>query len=178
MNLFSISVFAERLVLSLRGESPCSGLVGVEHGDNTYWLSGSKTTWNRELADLMCRETNCGRAVRFQVTPIAGVTGSVAKTSYICTPDATSLSDCVEVTPPSDHNDTIATVTCSGNVRTWLNDHTVVQYRVVMLFACHIRNDHSEPDQQVLGKCQRLLGGEVWRRVSRGLDGRPVGEAV
>lgn len=115
----SFACLSEHKVLFLKGSS-CSGKVFIEHGDNNYWLSGSKQTWNRESASTVCRQMLCGRARNFNYT-IPDATNAVSKKSYSCSSNTTSLFDCEKDTLPSDHNYTVATVRCSGIVKqSWI----------------------------------------------------------
>ncbi|XP_070694977.1 scavenger receptor cysteine-rich type 1 protein M130 [Pempheris klunzingeri] len=100
-------------------ENACSGKVGIEQGDKTYWLSGSIETWNQKSADAVCQQMECGKADSFDTVSNSSIdtTTAVWDESYNCFSNAKSLFDCTKTTKPSDHNRTIATVTCSGNPR-------------------------------------------------------------
>lgn len=106
---------SEHKVVFLNGS--CSGMVGIERGRKTYWVSGSKNTWNQESANTVCRQMHCGEASAFNATPSGDMMKDVSKHAYSCSSNTTSLFKCGKTTPPSDHKDTIATVTCSGNVK-------------------------------------------------------------
>ncbi|XP_029910679.1 scavenger receptor cysteine-rich type 1 protein M160 [Myripristis murdjan] len=99
-------------VLFLRGSRSCSGTVGIEKGDISYWLSGSNKTWTREMADMVCRQMHCGTAT--DVTSIShnDNTENLGIKTYQCNSTHENLFDCVENEGPS--NDSIAHVTCSS----------------------------------------------------------------
>ncbi|XP_040009026.1 antigen WC1.1 [Xiphias gladius] len=106
----------EHRVVFLAGGEACSGMVGIEHGNNTYWLSGSDTTWNNESAGAVCRQMNCGGVFNY--------TSSTRNThmetwdkAYNCSSDSKSLFECEIKTRSSVDNDTIATVFCSGKIK-------------------------------------------------------------
>ncbi|XP_067447489.1 scavenger receptor cysteine-rich type 1 protein M160 isoform X2 [Thunnus thynnus] len=97
--------------------SSCSGKVGIENGDNISWLSGSNVTWNNKSADTVCRQIHCGTAQSFNYIRSDDKRNAISKKSYSCSSNNTSLFDCETNTLPSDHNDTIATVICSGEIK-------------------------------------------------------------
>eukprot|EP00064_Thunnus_orientalis_P002348 superscaffoldBa00000166_g2355 len=97
--------------------SSCSGKVGIENGDNISWLSGSNVTWNNKSADTVCRQIHCGTAQSFNYIRNDDKRNAISKKSYSCSSNNTSLFDCETNTLPSDHNDTIATVICSGEIK-------------------------------------------------------------
>uniref|UniRef100_A0A3Q1HC17 SRCR domain-containing protein n=1 Tax=Anabas testudineus TaxID=64144 RepID=A0A3Q1HC17_ANATE len=103
----------EHMLVFLEGTTSCSGMVGIEHGNKTYWLSGSNETWNNETANLVCQQKHCGNVVSFNVTRAKE---SQDVTSLNCSSTSKSLFDCERDTVPSGYNNTIATVTCSGNI--------------------------------------------------------------
>uniref|UniRef100_A0A8C6LBY0 Scavenger receptor cysteine-rich type 1 protein M130-like n=1 Tax=Nothobranchius furzeri TaxID=105023 RepID=A0A8C6LBY0_NOTFU len=108
----------EHKVVLLNGS--CSGLVEIEHGDRSYLLSGSNETWNQEAADTVCRQMHCGKALNFSVSlhnkkePLWGE-------SRRCSSNDTSLFECNAIALPPDHNDTVASVTCSGEINMTLS---------------------------------------------------------
>lgn len=93
----------------LSGNDSCTGIVGIEHGTKTYWLSGSRNTWNNETANAVCQQMNCGRAINFSSFSIDSMKNDVYNVSYNCF-NITSL---LNTTLPTNHR-TVATVTCSG----------------------------------------------------------------
>ncbi|TNN33031.1 Antigen WC1.1 [Liparis tanakae] len=107
----------EHTVVFLKGNRSCSGLVGIEQGSKTYWLSGSNGTWNQESADAVCRQMHCGKAQQRSFIPRRNTPKPLWNESYRCSPNSESLFHCERSkAPPSNHTQTIATVTCSGNV--------------------------------------------------------------
>ncbi|KAK9515764.1 hypothetical protein VZT92_026382 [Zoarces viviparus] len=105
----------EHKVVFLNGS--CSGMVGIAQGDKIDWLSGSNTTWNQTSANTVCQQMHCGNASRVYSISNANMTKSIWNKSYRCSSNSKSLFNCEKIeTLPSDHNDTIATVTCSGNI--------------------------------------------------------------
>ncbi|XP_071331666.1 scavenger receptor cysteine-rich type 1 protein M160 isoform X2 [Trachinotus anak] len=103
------------IFLKGNGSNPCSGMVGIEHGKKTYWLSGSKT-WNQESANIVCQQKHCGNASTFSTsTPTADMLANIWDKSYNCSSNTKSLFECEANTPGP--NDTIATVTCTGTVK-------------------------------------------------------------
>nr|XP_043895017.1 scavenger receptor cysteine-rich type 1 protein M160 isoform X2 [Solea senegalensis] len=103
-------------VLILKGDdNSCSGLVGIESGNATYWLSGSATTWTQESADAVCKQVHCGKAINFSAS-VAAADVQVWDQSYNCPSDAASLFDCGAAAKSHDHNGTIAAVICSGTI--------------------------------------------------------------
>ncbi|XP_074537958.1 scavenger receptor cysteine-rich type 1 protein M130 isoform X2 [Halichoeres trimaculatus] len=94
-------------------QKSCSGMVGIEHNEKTYWLSGSNETWNQSLANTVCRQMSCGEASSINSTP-REKKKEIWQESYKCLSNSTSLFQCDNVTQPSDHNDSIATVNCTG----------------------------------------------------------------
>lgn len=99
----------------LKGETSCSGKVGIEQGDVTFWLSGNETTWNQEAANTVCRQMHCGNASDFGSSP--SVDDNIWPESYVCWSNSTSLLDCRTGPQPLGYNHSVASVTCSGNVR-------------------------------------------------------------
>lgn len=99
----------------LSGNDSCTGIVGIEHGTKTNWLSGSPNTWNKEAANAVCQQTNCGRAINFSSISIDSLENDVYNVLYSCF-NITSLFKCENTTLPSNHERTVATVTCSGKL--------------------------------------------------------------
>ncbi|XP_024655050.2 scavenger receptor cysteine-rich type 1 protein M130 [Maylandia zebra] len=96
----------------------CSGHVGIEHGREIYWLSGSKETWNQESADTVCQQMHCGNASRFSFNSRADMINKVWKNSFSCSSRKKSLFECSRTTPlPPDHHNSTAYVKCSGNIK-------------------------------------------------------------
>ncbi|XP_070765856.1 scavenger receptor cysteine-rich type 1 protein M130 [Enoplosus armatus] len=104
-------------VVFLKGNSSCSGMVGIEHDNKNYWLSGSKETWDRDSANTVCRQMQCGEASLLDSVPSADMIQDVWRTSYNCSSNTTSLFDCEKNTLLSGNNGTIASVTCSGKIQ-------------------------------------------------------------
>ncbi|CAI5646638.1 unnamed protein product [Oreochromis niloticus] len=95
----------------------CSGHVGIEHGREIYWLSGSKETWNQESADTVCQQMHCGNAASFSFHSRADMINKVWKDSFSCSSRKKSLSECSQTTLlPPDHQTSTALVKCSGNI--------------------------------------------------------------
>nr|XP_024655047.1 scavenger receptor cysteine-rich type 1 protein M130-like [Maylandia zebra] len=95
----------------------CSGHVGIEHGREIYWLSGSKETWNQESADTVCQQMHCGNAANFSFNSRADMINKVWKNSFSCSSRENSLFECNQTTPlPPDHHNSTAYVKCSGNI--------------------------------------------------------------
>ncbi|XP_032375668.1 scavenger receptor cysteine-rich type 1 protein M160 [Etheostoma spectabile] len=105
----------EHKVVFLTGKSSCSGMVGIEHRNKTYWLSGSKETWDQNSANTVCLQMHCGEASLPTSTPNADAM-EVWSESYTCSSNDTSLLDCKNTTLPSNYSDTIATVTCTEKI--------------------------------------------------------------
>ncbi|KAL3974052.1 sacsin [Sarotherodon galilaeus] len=95
----------------------CSGHVGIEHGREIYWLSGSNETWNQESADTVCQQMHCGNAASFSFHSRADMINKVWKDSFSCSSRKKSLSECSQTTLlPPDHQTSTAYVKCSGNI--------------------------------------------------------------
>lgn len=110
-----VFVCTENKVLFLKGDESCSGLVGIEHGEKPYWLSGSEETWNKSLANIVCKQMHCGEAVNISRSPSEN--RPIWTGSFSCSPDQKSIFDCNKTEiRPSDHNQSIAYVKCKGNV--------------------------------------------------------------
>lgn len=112
----------------LSGNDSCTGIVGIEHGTKTYWLSGSRDTWNKEAANAVCQQMNCGRAINFSSFPIDSMKNDVYTVSYNCF-NMTSLLKCENTTLPSNQRRTVATVTCSGKLRQHLEPQKIILSR-------------------------------------------------
>ncbi|XP_054465198.1 scavenger receptor cysteine-rich type 1 protein M130 isoform X1 [Anoplopoma fimbria] len=105
-------------VVFLKANKSCSGMVGLQYGIQIYWLSGSNRTWNQESANTVCQQNNCGNASSYNSIRNTNMNYSIWPESYNCLSSPKSLFDCENTpTPTSDHNDTIATVNCSGNIK-------------------------------------------------------------
>lgn len=115
--LFRLFSLSDNMVVFLHGGDSCSGMVGIEHGSNTYWLSGSNETWNRDTANIVCQQKHCGQASNFTQIPNVDQKKNVWDKFLNCSSKDESLFDCEQQTPPPGYNNTIANVTCSGNVR-------------------------------------------------------------
>ncbi|XP_034551085.1 scavenger receptor cysteine-rich type 1 protein M160 [Notolabrus celidotus] len=111
----------EHKVIFLEGEKSCSGMVGVEHDDKTYWLSGSNKTWNEDLARTVCGQMNCGQVLNYTVSP-SGLEKDVWPESYNCKANSKSVFGCEKMARPSNHNQTIATVKCTGKFKVNLTE--------------------------------------------------------
>lgn len=108
--------FTEHKVVFLKGNKPCSGMVGIEQDTKTYWLSGSNWTWNVESANTVCQQMHCGNASNHMHINNTNEGKSIWKDSYSCSSNTKSLFDCQKTQNlSSDHEDTIAYVTCSGS---------------------------------------------------------------
>ncbi|XP_063321491.1 scavenger receptor cysteine-rich type 1 protein M160 [Pelmatolapia mariae] len=95
----------------------CSGHVGIEHGREIYWLSGSNETWNNVSADTVCQQMHCGNAASFSFNSRADMINKVWKDSFSCSSRKKSLFECNQTTPlPPDHHNSTAYVKCSGNI--------------------------------------------------------------
>ncbi|XP_041655928.1 scavenger receptor cysteine-rich type 1 protein M130 isoform X1 [Cheilinus undulatus] len=99
----------------LDSNNSCSGLVGIEQGTETSYLSGSNNTWTQNVADTVCREMSCGGVSSRDYTSNADEKKKVWDKAYDCSANSSSLFKCNSTTPSSDHNSSIATVTCKGN---------------------------------------------------------------
>lgn len=98
----------------LNGTVSCSGMVGIDSGTKTYWLSGSTETWNRESANAVCQQMNCGTARNMDIIPSEQMTNDIWNVTYKCSNNTTSLFDCKKTNVKQ--RKTVATVTCSGKV--------------------------------------------------------------
>ncbi|XP_031732388.1 scavenger receptor cysteine-rich type 1 protein M160 [Anarrhichthys ocellatus] len=115
----------------------CSGMVGIEQGDKIYWLSGSNTTWNQESANTVCQQMHCGNASVVTSISSDNLAISIWKESYSCSSNNESLFNCKKIeTLPSDHADTIATVTCSGKITVALDKECWGNVRVCLNNTC------------------------------------------
>ncbi|XP_037629892.1 scavenger receptor cysteine-rich type 1 protein M130 [Sebastes umbrosus] len=115
----------EHKVVILKGGDSCSGRVGIKHGKNTKWLSGSNETWNQQSANTVCQQMHCGNALSFNSESSADIQKDVWAESYKCSSDTKSLFDCkknnLTTKLPSDHGNTSATVKCSGKLEVKLS---------------------------------------------------------
>ncbi|XP_068615102.1 scavenger receptor cysteine-rich type 1 protein M160-like, partial [Brachionichthys hirsutus] len=120
---FMIAITCEKhIVVFLKANRSCSGMVGIEQGGIPYWLSGSKETWNLASANTVCRQMSCRKALEFNSVPSTHMKGDIWIGSYECSSNNASLFECKNATLPSDHYDTIATVECSGNISVTLSN--------------------------------------------------------
>ncbi|TMS16568.1 Scavenger receptor cysteine-rich type 1 protein M160, partial [Larimichthys crocea] len=103
-------------------ENACSGTVGIEHAGKTYWLSGSTDTWNQESANTVCQQMHCGKADNYSFIPSADMMKDVWRKSYNCSSDSKSLFECKNTQLPSDYNETVASVKCSGEISVKLTE--------------------------------------------------------
>lgn len=128
------------MVVFLHGRDSCSGMVGIEQGSKTYWLSGSNETWNQDTANIVCQQKHCGEVSNFTFIPNVDKNKDVWDKSLKCSSLSKSLLECERKTPSPGYNDTIASVTCSGNVRhaaTWkLNWKRVLFHHSIYWFLC------------------------------------------
>ncbi|KAM9342394.1 scavenger receptor cysteine-rich type 1 protein M130 [Pholidichthys leucotaenia] len=92
----------------------CRGEVGIVHGNKTYWLSGSSHTWDQESAKLVCKQMHCGNLTNYNISNTNRM--DVWGKSLSCSSTSNSLFNCTEKALPSDHNNAIASVECSGNI--------------------------------------------------------------
>lgn len=99
-------------MVSLSGKDSCAGHVRIRHGDKTYRLSGSNSTWNWDSANAVCRQLHCGNASKYSSSP--STKNDVWRISYNCTSDKHSLFHCDNVTLAADHGSSTAHVTCTG----------------------------------------------------------------
>lgn len=112
----------ENKVLFLEGNKSCSGLVGIEHGEKSYWLSGSEEMWNKTLADKVCEQMHCGEALNISRSPSEGK--PIWNWTLSCSPDQKSIFDCNKTEiHPSHHNQTIAYVKCKGSITVSLTNN-------------------------------------------------------
>ncbi|XP_076015441.1 scavenger receptor cysteine-rich type 1 protein M130 [Genypterus blacodes] len=109
-----ITCEAHRVVF-LKGSLPCSGMVGIEHGDNNYWLSGSNETWHLEAANDVCRRMHCGEQKEFQQI-LGGAGKDIWRKSNNCSKKSLLACGTQSRTDNNDTVTTIATVTCTGNI--------------------------------------------------------------
>lgn len=98
----------------LSGPDSCSGSVGIEHGSKTYWLSGSNETWNKNTADVVCRQMHCGSASSVFSSINTDVAKEVWDKSLKCSSKAESLFECEAGAAPPGANGSVASVKCSG----------------------------------------------------------------
>lgn len=119
----------EQKYVFLNGNHSCSGIVGIEQGAKTYWLSGSGETWDKQSADTVCQQANCGIARNFSTIPSRRMRKDISNVTYKCYTNTTSLFQCENTGRPSDHRNTLATVTCTGKVTKYHDTHTFAYCR-------------------------------------------------
>ncbi|XP_041860276.1 scavenger receptor cysteine-rich type 1 protein M130 isoform X2 [Melanotaenia boesemani] len=113
----------EHELVFLKGNKSCSGTVMIEQGDRNYWLSGSNETWNQESANTVCQQMHCGNATNYTSEHSNDKNKDVWHKSYNCSSTKNSLFECDNYTSlPSDHNQTIAYVDCSGEIYMYLSN--------------------------------------------------------
>ncbi|KAM7410829.1 hypothetical protein PAMA_020998 [Pampus argenteus] len=112
----ALEITCEEHKMIFLNDATCSGEVVIKQGSDTYWLSGSTGTWTKESADVVCAQMHCGKAITFGSIPTDDMRNAVSKKSYNCSSDSANLFDCENDNLPSDHDDFVATVTCSGDV--------------------------------------------------------------
>lgn len=120
----SLLFLLEHKDVFLSGSRSCSGMVGVAQGTHTSLLSGSAQTWNPEAADVVCQQLNCGTATNFSSVLYRQMKMEIWNVAYSCSKNKTSLFACDKTSVPSDHNETVAMVTCSGNENASIQTHT------------------------------------------------------
>ncbi|TKS77042.1 Scavenger receptor cysteine-rich type 1 protein M160 CD163 antigen-like 1 [Collichthys lucidus] len=112
----AVGITCEKHKVVFLKENTCSGTVGIEQAGKTYWLSGSKDTWNQRSADTVCQQMHCGKAVNYSFVPSADMIKDVWRKSYNCSSNSKSLFECKNTQLPSDYNETVASVKCSGDI--------------------------------------------------------------
>ncbi|KAM4570532.1 scavenger receptor cysteine-rich type 1 protein M130 [Fundulus diaphanus] len=108
-NYISITC-TEHKVFILNGNKTCSGNVQIKHGKEFHSLSGSNHTWNKSLANEICRELHCGEA---SLVTTSKNQKSIVPKSLNCS-SGKSLYECD--LQDSDDNQTIAYVECKGKI--------------------------------------------------------------
>lgn len=83
----------------------------------------------------MCQQMNCGRARNFSSVPAEQMRKDVWNETYSCAASATSLFSCKSSPVPLEQRDTVATVTCSGNVVTCLQSPRQTSVGVFVVLA-------------------------------------------
>ncbi|XP_078110438.1 scavenger receptor cysteine-rich type 1 protein M160 isoform X2 [Sander vitreus] len=152
----------EHKVVFLKGNSSCSGMVGIEHGPKTYWLSGSNETWDQNSADTVCRQMHCGNASNHISISRPDLMKDVWSESYSCSSNSTSLLDCENTTLSSNHSDTIATVICSGKIEVNLTNECWGYVNVCANGECGDVCADTWTDQQSVMLCKNLGCGDIF----------------
>ncbi|XP_035863944.1 scavenger receptor cysteine-rich type 1 protein M160-like [Sander lucioperca] len=161
-NLVAVGITCEEhKVVFLKGDNSCSGLVGIEHGPKTYWLSGSNETWDQNSANTVCRQMHCGNASNHISISRPDLMKDVWNVSYSCLSNSTSLLDCENTTPPSNHGDTIATVTCSGKIEVKLTNECWGYVNVCADGECGGVCADTWTDQKSVMLCENLGCGDI-----------------
>ncbi|XP_047187233.1 scavenger receptor cysteine-rich type 1 protein M160 isoform X3 [Scophthalmus maximus] len=165
----------EHKVVFLKGDDSCSGTVGIEHGDHTYWLSGSNGTWDQDTANAVCQQKHCGKASAFSASVLDNDTKiDVWDKSYNCSSDTKSLFECDTQTQSSDHNDTIATVNCSGKVTIELTNKCWGTVNVCVDGKCGGVCEDTWTDSKSVMLCKELGCGDTVFRANNQPGERPV----
>ncbi|XP_069564442.1 scavenger receptor cysteine-rich type 1 protein M130 [Brachyistius frenatus] len=154
MNMALVEITCEEhKVVFLSGA--CRGEVGIEHGTNTSWLSGSIKTWNQEAANEVCRLMHCGEASSFTSKRPTDAMKDV------CSPSGKSVSECDKVTNTSD-GDRVAHVTCSETIEMNLTDSCWGHVRFCLGGECGGVCADTWTDEKSVMLCEALgCGGKV-----------------
>ncbi|KAM6981915.1 scavenger receptor cysteine-rich type 1 protein M130 [Tautogolabrus adspersus] len=148
-------------VVFLDGVNSCSGMVGIEQGNETFWLSGSSETWTQEQADTVCRQMHCNKAFNFSFTSNADMKKRVWNESYSCSSNPTSLFECKNTAKPLNHSDTIATVICKGNIKVDLTQKCWGNVNICMGEECGGVCDDTWTEKKSEMLCEHLKCGHA-----------------
>ncbi|XP_038586007.1 scavenger receptor cysteine-rich type 1 protein M160-like [Micropterus salmoides] len=154
-------------VVFLKGKKACSGTVGIEHGTKTHWLSGSNETWNQYSANAVCQQMHCGKATQYNFIDSKMFKEGVWKESYSCLPNTKSLFECENRTLPSNHSDTIASVTCSGKIKINLTNQCHGRVNVCVNETCGGVCADTWTEQMSLMLCKNLGCGDKILRLQK-----------
>ncbi|KAJ8395092.1 hypothetical protein AAFF_G00035480 [Aldrovandia affinis] len=99
--------------LRLQGDSPCSGRVGIETTNETYWLTWPNESRRNDTATVVCRQMHCGSALSFETVADNSGNSKLWKSIYNCSSVEKSLFDCPEM---NRNGSGIASVKCSGTI--------------------------------------------------------------
>ncbi|KAM8862387.1 scavenger receptor cysteine-rich type 1 protein M130 [Spinachia spinachia] len=172
----------EHKVVFLKGNEPCSGMVGIEQGTQTYWLSGSSETWNAESANTVCQQMHCDKASNYShiKNPVAAGRKSIWKESYSCSSNTKSLFDCQRnPNVSSDHGDTIATVTCSGTITASLTNRCWGNVNICLGKKCGEVCSHSWTELNAVMLCKNLgCGTRVLHATTKPKESQVIFEGV